>query len=299
MIKITKFFYVSAAILPLFVISYYAKATHTLLLAYSIATIHELFHLFAALLLSVKVKSIILMPFGITLRLADDLIKNPMKEAIIAISGPFSNLLMICISIIMEKMFIWGGTSLFFFKYINVLMLLVNLLPCMPLDGGRIFRVFLVTHTGYINAMAFHRKAEKIVVVTLAVFGVAVLILTKFNISLVMIAAFLAFNMTGEETRKNYIIMREIMNSRSKLKRVRYLPTKILTARSDVRAGELIRRFGYDCFYIINVTDKNMQEGTLLTETELICAVEKFGFNVSLGKILENGYAKLNKHTMK
>ncbi|MBE7028573.1 MAG: hypothetical protein E7407_06030 [Ruminococcaceae bacterium] len=285
MIKITRFFYVSIACFPLLLVSYFTGGMHTLFLAYSIAAVHELFHLFAALLLSVRVKSIILMPFGITLRLADSLIKNPVKEAIIAFAGPFANIIMIYIAEIMGKMFIWGGVSLFLFKYVNIIMLVVNLLPCMPLDGGRIFKAFLVHHIGFINAASFQRRAEKIIIVSMGILGTVLLFITKFNISLVMIAAFLAFNMVGEEKRKNYIIMREIMNSWDKLKNVKYMRTKILTARHDIKAGELIKRLGYDSFYIINVSDSSHNQGKLITETELISGIEKFGFNVSLGEI--------------
>ena len=285
MIKITRFFYVSIACLPLFAVSYFTGAIHTLLLAYSIATVHEIFHLFAALLLSVRVKSIILMPFGMTLRLADSVIKNPIKEAFVAFAGPFSNILMFCNSVIMEKMFIWGGTSLFLFKYLNIAMFVINMLPCMPLDGGRVFKAFLVPRIGYINAVSFQHKAEKIIVAGLGVLGAVLIFFTKFNISLVMIAAFLAFNMIGEENRKNYVIMHEIMNSKEKLKRRKYMQTKILTARKDIKAGELIKRFGYDSFYIVNVADENLSLFSILTEADIISAIENFGFNVRLGEI--------------
>lgn len=288
MIKITRFFYVSVICFPLFAVSYFTGALHTLLLAYSIAAIHEIFHLLAALILSVRVKSIILMPFGMTLRLADSVIKSPLKEALIAFAGPFANILMICISAIMEKMFIWGGTSLFLFKYLNVAMFVINMLPCMPLDGGRIFKAFLVPRIGYINAVSFQHKTEKIIVAVMSILGIILIIVTKFNISLVMIAAFLAFNMIGEESRKNYIIMHEIMNSKEKLRRRKYMQTKILTVRSDIKAGELIRRFGYDSFYMVNVADKNLSLLALLSEADIIFAIEKYGFNVRIGEIPHN-----------
>ena len=207
MIKITSYFYIHFLTIPLFVLAYMLKSHHTMLMAYAIVTVHELFHLFAALMLKIRVGSIIIMPFGMTLRLADNLIKNPLKEALIAFAGPFANILMICLSVIMEKMFIWGGTSLFLFKYLNIAMFAVNMLPCMPLDGGRIFKAFLVPRIGYINAVSFQHKAEKITVAVISVLGIILILVTKFNISLVMIAAFLAFNMIGEENRKNYIII--------------------------------------------------------------------------------------------
>ena len=98
MIKIKRFFYFHLLCIPLFLISYFTQNIHGLLLSYSIVTVHEFFHLFAALILSVRVKSIIMMPFGMTLRLSSSVIKSPAKEAVIAASGPFANLLMIALA---------------------------------------------------------------------------------------------------------------------------------------------------------------------------------------------------------
>ena len=285
MIKITKFFYMSILCIPLFVVSYFYGALHTLLLAYCVAVIHELFHMFAAMLLSVKIKSILLMPFGLTLRLADKLIGNPIKEVIIAFSGPVANALMFLLAVSMERLYIWGGTSLFLFKYLNICMLFINLLPCMPLDGGRILRALLVLNAGYINAVSFQRKVEKIIIILLAVCGTWLLIYTKFNMSLVVIAAFLAFNLADEEKKKNYILMREIINCGNKLKKRKYMKTKMLTARKDIKAIDLVKRFGYDSFYIVNVVGDGMKVSEFITETEIIDSVGKLGFGVSVGEV--------------
>lgn len=288
MIKITRFFMVNLACIPLFAVAYFTESLNTLLLAYSIAAVHELFHLFAALLLSVKIKSIIIMPFGVTLRLADSLIKSPSKEIAVAISGPFANLVMIAVAKIMESMYIWSGANLFLFVYLNAIMFFINLLPCMPLDGGRVFKAFFVGKIGYINTVSFQRKVEKVIICILGFLGLILLIITKLNISLVMIAAFLAFNMVGEENKKNYIMMRELTHYKDKLKNRKYMQTKYLTAREDIKAGELLRRFGYDSFYIVNVADENLSVRSAVTEADVVSAIERHGFEVPLWEIVEN-----------
>lgn len=285
MIKITRFFYISAACIPLFAVAYFSGAVHTLMLAYSLAAVHEIFHLFAALLFSVRVKSIIIMPFGITMRLADSVIKSPAKETAIALAGPLANLIMLMASVVLEKIYMLNGVGLFMFKYLNAAMLLINLLPCMPLDGGRIFKAFLVPRVGYLNAVAIEMKTGKIIVAILALGGIILLILTKFNISLVMIAAFLAFSMVSGEKEKKYILMRELVHYKDKLKNRKYMQTRSIAARQDIKAGDLIRRFGYDSFYIVNVLDKKLSISAVVTEADIIEAIEKNGFKVKLADI--------------
>ncbi len=225
------------------------------------------------------------MPFGVTLRLSDSVIKSPAKEIAVAIAGPLSNLLMIMLAIFLKNIYIWSGASLFLFTYLNLIMFLLNMLPCMPLDGGRILRALLVGKIGYINAISFHKKIEKLIILALAVMGIILMFITKFNISLVMVTAFLVFNMTGEETRKNYIVMREIMGYKEKLQKRKYLKAKTIAARSDIKAIDVMRCVGYDSFYIINVIDDKIHIKKTLTEGELIDAINKKSVAVTLGEI--------------
>ena len=286
MIKITRFFYINFLIIPLFTVAYFTKTLNTLLLAYSVAVIHELFHLFAALLLWVKVKSIIIMPFGMTLRLRDSLIKSPAKEICIALAGPFANICMIVVSMIMKSLYIWDGVSLVLFIYLNIIMFFINLLPCMPLDGGRVLKAALVGKIGYLNTASVQKKVGKVIICILFILGLMLVIITKLNMSLVMIAAFLSFNMIGEENKKNYIIMREIAHYKDKLKDRKYMQTKFITAREDVKAGDVFKRFSGDSFYIVNVTDENLSVKKYITEAEVISAMERYGFNISLSDVI-------------
>lgn len=285
MIKITRFFYISFLCIPTFIVAYFTESLNTFLVAYCVAVIHELFHFFAALFLSVRVKSVIIMPFGVTMRLADNIIKIPEKEILIALAGPFANLLMIVLGKSMEYFGIWNKAGLFLFLYLNYIMIFINLLPCMPLDGGRIFRAFFVGKWGYLNTVTVQKKIEKILIGIILLLGMMLLFITKFNISLIMIAAFLVFNMTGEDERKNYVVMREMTAVGDKLKERKYMKVKNLAVREDVKALDVLKRTGYDSFYIVNVIDENGKICKNLTECELFEGIKRNTSNVCVKNI--------------
>ena len=155
MIKITRLFMINLACVPLFLVAYFTKSLHTLLFAYCTATVHELFHLFAALILSIKIKSIIIMPFGITLRLSDAQIKSPIKEIALALAGPFANLVMIALSKIMESIGLWSGVNLFLFVYLKRKWFPLNKLSSfkMYLSGKEVLILNILNYRTYCHAL--------------------------------------------------------------------------------------------------------------------------------------------------
>jgi len=79
---------------------------------------------------------------------------DPRKELFVTIAGPLVNavfaillsipILMIDITTVPE----WLSISIIICWWINMLLFVFNLLPCFPLDGGRIFRALLNLYWG-------------------------------------------------------------------------------------------------------------------------------------------------------
>lgn len=72
------------------------------------------------------------------------------KKILVALAGPFTNLVILLISLQL-KINVFDGLMI---VYANVLLILFNLLPIYPLDGGRIIK-------GILHLFFGKRKAEK------------------------------------------------------------------------------------------------------------------------------------------
>jgi len=110
-----------------------------LFFVYLLAVIlHELAHAFIAKCLGYKINRIFLLPFGAQLSLEQNFIDEK-DEIYVALAGPFFNFILafFCISLWWIEPEIFNYTKEFVFA--NFVNGLVNLLPCYPLDGGRIF----------------------------------------------------------------------------------------------------------------------------------------------------------------
>lgn len=107
-----------------------------------ILTIHELAHIFIARLFHYPIEKVILYPFGLAAQIAYIGYGNLLQEALILIVGPFTHVIMpIGLAFLCHQ----GILSLPFYSYllqINAALLVFNLLPIYPLDGGRLLQTF-------------------------------------------------------------------------------------------------------------------------------------------------------------
>ena len=149
------------------ILFYFTKQVQTYALIIIFAIIHELGHLLAGLLLGMKPESIELKPYGLSISFKliptnynKKIAKGNLlvvKKIFVALSGPLTNLIMIIIIFNMH-INIWDNLICI---YANLLIMVFNLLPIYPLDGGRILKGILHIFLGklesekYINNISF------------------------------------------------------------------------------------------------------------------------------------------------
>ncbi len=136
------------------------------LLLFAIVLLHELGHSVAALWFGISVEDITLLPFGGLARLAR-MPDKPWQEFVVAAAGPAVNVILLglCLPLLIysvdeTRLLNWRFwfsymrqpswlEILRFFAVVNISLLIFNLIPAFPLDGGRIFRAFLAFFLPY------------------------------------------------------------------------------------------------------------------------------------------------------
>jgi len=167
------------------------------LIAFASVLLHELGHALTARHLGVHIAGIELSFFGGAAKMTN-LPKSANDEVLIAAAGP-------AVSFTLGGLgFAFGMlTGLQFFQYfgwINLVLGVFNLLPALPMDGGRILRALLTRKYRFVKATDISVTIARGFAVLFAVYGVAV-----GNFFLPLLAVLLWFMGTAERRMARFI----------------------------------------------------------------------------------------------
>lgn len=188
------------------IIFYFTKQIEIYAMIMFFALIHELGHLIAGLLMGMKPEKIELMPFGVSISFKikveeyNKKIKKgnklEIKKILVALAGPLTNFIIIVIT---------TNINLDIFKslmiiYTNFLIMIFNLLPIYPLDGGRILKGILHINFGLRTSEIYTNIISKIMVTIITVAS-SILILYVHNIAILLIDTYLWYLVIKEDIK--------------------------------------------------------------------------------------------------
>ena len=243
--------------------------------------LHELGHFCAAKFVKAEVKRVCFYPFGITIELKDGYVKNPVSEVIVALAGPFTNGIIVLFALLCipdEELSAFVVMS-------SAIIGIMNLLPILPLDGGRAVKAVLTIRWGFVKAFNFTVRLSRVFTALLFVFGIIVLIVSRFNFSILLICVFLAVNAIAEKRSMQIIVMRDVLYSKEKLRGGK-MKTACLTVKESVPARLLLKEFDCHRYFVINVVDDDLNYCGTLTESQIIDSLVLRGGRVQIKEIL-------------
>ena len=176
----------------------------TFALLFVCVTLHELGHALAARRYGIGTRSILLLPIGGVANL-ERMPEKPTQELVIAIAGPLVNVVIVIVLLPLALLInsngagdLLGGQAMVnnirepgidnlvtFLVAMNVMLVIFNLLPAFPMDGGRVLRAFLAMAMPYRSATRTAVLVGRLMAVGFAMFGIF-----SGNIGLLLVAFF-------------------------------------------------------------------------------------------------------------
>lgn len=127
------------ALIPLFLFLIMTGDISVYALLFVSLLIHEVGHLIAAYATGMRVRSCVIMPYGGELIISNRQLETRKKRLIVALSGPLATVLLLVFALCIP----FPGDDQVI--RIQVALLVLNLLPILPLDGGQAISALLET----------------------------------------------------------------------------------------------------------------------------------------------------------
>ncbi len=243
--------------------------------------IHELVHCFTAIILGYSVKSIKMLPFGISASLNEEFI-TPLDDIFISISGPLINF----IFFVMFSLFSHKDIHLLMLSQSNLILCIFNLIPAGFLDGGRILKNLLKIFISFYSAYSIN-NINGIILGCLIVF-VVFLVPVSFN-SFILIPMGIFFIYTGYTSQKQIIIdiIKDTLNKEEYSKKVKIFEEYTIIYKTDCKLMDVMKYFCFRKYYIIYIS-VDSKSHKILNEKEILKAYLSFG-NIMLSEISKFG----------
>lgn len=222
--------------------------------------LHEFGHALTAKRYQIKTEDIILLPIGGVARLRN-MPAKPIQELWVALMGPAVNLfIFIFIFTLLTSLFGWSYWSEFFSQesiemswsdfpvllmITNLGLLLFNMIPAFPMDGGRVLRALLAMWMGRLVATKWATRVGQIICILMIGIGI------YYNAWTMALIGFFIFFSAGQEYRA--VSMDEMLKDKTLGMCARRLSEPLLEYQTIREAITDVIQSGQSSFLVMNL----------------------------------------------
>jgi stage IV sporulation protein FB len=266
---------------------YFIDYHNKYLSAFVAIAMHEISHILVSVAQGRKLYSLRIFIIGLNAVFCENHQENP-NYFLINIAGPLSNILISLVCIILSTYYLPNSDNMRFFILINISLAIFNILPILPLDGGRILRDILASKVGLIKAHKYSKRVSKGLGLLIILIGIIQLHNNIYNFSLLFIGCYIFYCMRYEESEVYFMNIKNLVYKRSRFLKKGVYPGRELVVIKNMRLGDIVKDMDFDRFHIIYVLDDDMRLVKVFTEQEIIDNMSKLNGEISFEDLINN-----------
>jgi stage IV sporulation protein FB len=274
------FFFILAVALALAAGMYMEVAAALLALG-----VHEYAHVFVGNKLGLMIHEIEILPFGGRIKSSLDK-ATAEEEMLIVLAGPLGNFAAVGLILFLSNQKFIPPYIARHFTHYQLMLGIFNMFPALPLDGGRIFALWLRQRVGYTSSVRIASQTGKILAYLMLIFALLGLIYKRVFISFFIASFFLLQQASKEKKSAQLIFMKHLAGKKEKLYKNQYLPGELIVVNEDTTAKKILYLFDPQRYFIVYVLDENMEIKKYLTETEIFDKVIEKGLDLKMKDLI-------------
>ena len=265
-----------------------------ILVIFACVVLHELGHALTAKKYGIKTRDIILLPIGGVARL-EKMPDQPRQELLVALAGPAVNVIIAAIFaayLYLTNSFtpsaeLAAGSVSFAERImaVNIFLVVFNLIPAFPMDGGRVLRALLATRLPYSKATQYAATLGQGIAVLFGIVGLFYNPLLLFIAFFVWIGAAQEANLTQMKSALSGIPVSTAMLT----------DFKTLDRKQSLKSAVELTLAGSQKDF--PVTDDGSVMG-VLTQSDLIAALSKYGEHAPVSEAMQRHFITVDSYDM-
>lgn len=256
--------------------------------------LHEYGHALTARKYGVKTRDITLYPIGGVARL-ERMPDEPIEELWVAIMGPVVNVVIAALLFLflylsrglvpVTDLSVASGSFLARLMVVNVWLVLFNLIPAFPMDGGRVLRALLAMRMDYVRATQIAANIGQGLAFLLGLFGL-------FNNPFLLFIAFFVWIGASQEAS-----MVQMRNSISGIPVTHAMQTQFETLSPSDRLDRVVGLILAGSQQDFPVLEDGQFIG-VLTRDDFIKALSQQGQNIPVADVIRRNVPSVDSHEM-
>jgi stage IV sporulation protein FB len=247
--------------------------------------LHELGHIASAVACGKRVDAIKFLPVGLNASIEHP--HSRVESLIIFFCGPLINVLLAIVAWFISRYSFLYIDNVHFFMFVNIYMAIFNLIPMLPLDGGKLLREVMALQVGLLMANKYIIKASTVLALLLVSVGVVQLFDSYHNFSLFSIGLYIFFSLKSEKSEAALMNIKNIIYRRSRLMKKGVYGARDLVVIKSMHLGDILRNMDFDKFHFIHILDDDMKLLRSITEQELVDAMLKYNSDITFREFIE------------
>lgn len=263
-----------------------------LLLLFACVVAHEFGHIFAARAFGIATPDVTLVPIGGVARL-ERIPEEPRQELIVAVAGPLVNVAIAILLVALGAHLDIGSLAavesprmsmIDRLAAVNVFLVLFNMIPAFPMDGGRVLRALLATRLGYVRATEIAAYIGQGFAFALGFLGLL------SNPMLIFIAIFVYLAAAGEA---HMVAIRAMTRG---VPVGAAMMTRYATLTPDANVDQAVQTLLQTSQGEFPVVDADGRPAGVLSRSDLIRALKERGPTVRVAEAMTTGIPTVSRH---
>jgi len=239
---------------------------------------HELGHVIAASLQGAEMGAVELWPFGAVGRIERPWQLTPFAETAVALAGPLNSGLLCSLALAVQRALLRLQGPLAPSEFplldlsvrVNLGLVLVNLIPCLPLDGGRVLRAQMSLRRGYLEASRRVGQWGLWAGGAITLVAIAGTIAGRGWYPFLVIGPLIAWGAVEEKEDAVSANIANLLSRSEYLVKKKAIPVEEIMVSPDATVGEVVQRFRPARYHVVLVAGRGMKIAGRLPESAIL-----------------------------